>query len=79
MQSKTCLFVKLIDSQPYTFELKSTQGLKDNRFGHGLGWVSFQKIVSSYRDDVINRGKIYFLISKKPHVFKLILRPHGVI
>jgi ribosomal protein L14E/L6E/L27E len=28
--SKTCIFVKLIDSKSYIFELKSTQGVKDN-------------------------------------------------
>jgi hypothetical protein len=54
--------------------------MRDNRFGHGLiSWVSFSKIVSSYRDEVINRGKIYFLVSIKYHLFKLILQPYGVI
>ena len=65
--------MELITQEPKIIELKTTQGLKDNRLGCALGLVSFKKLERSRPDDVINKSKIAKLHSQKPNFLKSIL------
>ena len=62
--------MELITQEPKIVELKTTQGLKDNRLGRVLGWVSFQNLEKSRPDDVINKRKIAKLHSQKANFLK---------
>ena len=71
--------MELITQEPKIVELKTTQGLKDNRLGRVLGWVSFQNLEKSRPDDVINKRKIAKLHSQKANFLKPILRVKDAI
>ena len=65
--------MELITQEPKIIELKTTQGLKDNRSACALGWVSFRNLERSRPDDVINKSKIAKSHSQKPNFLKSIL------
>ena len=73
IDAKLCHFVEHITQERKIIELKTTQGLKDNRLGCALGWVSFLNLERSRPDDVINKRKIAKLHSQKANFLKPIL------
>ena len=65
--------MEVITQEPKMIELKTTQGLKDNRLGCALGWVSFSNLERSRPDDLINKSKISKSHRQKPNFLKSIL------
>ena len=65
--------MELITKEPKVIELKTTQGLKDNRLGCALGRVSFLNLDRSRPDDVTNKRKFAKLHSQKANFLKPIL------